>query len=53
MAFFEASGLGLDYFDGLALEIDALTLEDVNSYVKETLAPEKALEVVVGKQPVE
>lgn len=53
LAFFEGSGLGLDYFDGLVLEIDALTLEDVNSYIKETLAPEKALEVIVGERPAE
>jgi len=51
LAFFEASGLGLDYFDGVVLEIEALSLEEVNSYIKETLAPEKALEVVVGPKP--
>jgi predicted Zn-dependent peptidase len=51
LAFFEASGLGLEYFDALFSEIDALTLEEVNSYIKQILAPEKALEVVVGPKP--
>jgi len=51
LAFFEACGLGLEYFDSLFSEIDALTLDEVNSYIKEILAPEKALEVVVGPKP--
>jgi predicted Zn-dependent peptidase len=51
LAFFEASGLGLEYFDALFSEIDVLTLEEVNSYIKQILAPEKALEVVVGPKP--
>jgi predicted Zn-dependent peptidase len=33
------------------LEIDALTLQEVNSCIREILAPEKALEVVVGPKP--
>lgn len=51
LAFFEACGLGLEYFDVLFSEIDGLTLEEVNSYIKEILAPEKGLEVVVGPKP--
>ena len=51
LAFFEACGLGLEYFASLFSEIDALTLTEVNSYIKEILAPEKALEVVVGPKP--
>jgi predicted Zn-dependent peptidase len=51
LAFFEASGLGLEYFDALFSEIDVLTLEEVNSSIKQILAPEKALEVVVGPKP--
>jgi predicted Zn-dependent peptidase len=53
LAFFEASGLGLDFFDALFSEIDALTLEEVTSYIQEILAPEKALEVIVGKRSAE
>ena len=48
LAFFEASGLGPEFFGALFSEIDALTLDEVNSYIREILAPEKALEVVIG-----
>ena len=51
LAFFETSGLGLEFFGDLSLEIDALTLQEVNSCIREILAPEKALEVVVGPKP--
>lgn len=51
LAFFEASGLGLDFFVGLAKEIDALSLDEVNSYIREILAPEKELEIIVGPKP--
>jgi len=48
LAFFEASGLGLEYFNILPSEIDALTLDEVNSFVQEFLAPERGVEVQVG-----
>jgi len=51
VAFFEAAGLGLEFFGDLFLEIDALTLDEVNTAIKETLAPEKALEVIIGPKP--
>jgi predicted Zn-dependent peptidase len=51
LAFFEASGLGLEFSGSLFSEIDALTLEEVNSCIREILASEKALEVVIGPRP--
>ena len=51
LAFFEASGLGFEFFGSLFSEIDALTLDEVNSYIREILAAEKALEVVIGPGP--
>jgi len=51
LAFFEASGLGFEFFGSLFSEIDALTLDEVNSYIREILAAEKALEVVIGPAP--
>jgi zinc protease len=48
LAFFEASGLGLEFSGSFFSEIDALTLDDVHSCIRETLAPEKALEVIIG-----
>jgi len=48
LASFEALGLGFDYFNGLLNEIGAITLEEMNVFIKTVLAPEKAFEVVVG-----
>jgi predicted Zn-dependent peptidase len=48
LAFLEAEGLGLEFFDGLFAEIDAVTLDEINAAIKEILAPGKALEVIVG-----
>ena len=51
LAFFEDAGLGAEFFDALFSEVDALSLDEVNSVVREMLAPEKALEVIVGPNP--
>jgi predicted Zn-dependent peptidase len=48
LGYFEALGLGFDYFNGLLKEIDSITLEEMNAFIKSVLAPEKAFEVVVG-----
>jgi predicted Zn-dependent peptidase len=48
LAFFEVSGLGLEYIADLFSEIDALTLEEVNSFIRDILRPETMVEVVVG-----
>ncbi|HUU38212.1 MAG TPA: pitrilysin family protein [Candidatus Desulfaltia sp.] len=53
LAYFESVGLGLSYFSGLSSEIGALTLDQVNAFIRSTLAPEKALEVVIGSKPGE
>jgi zinc protease len=50
-AFFEASGLGLEFSSALLLEIDALTLDEVNSFIRKTLEPGTALEVAIGPGP--
>ncbi|MDH4272472.1 MAG: insulinase family protein, partial [Candidatus Aminicenantes bacterium] len=52
LAYFESVGLGLSYFSGLSAEIEALTLDEVNSYIRSILAPEKAFEVVIGSESV-
>ncbi|MGB7296046.1 MAG: pitrilysin family protein [Candidatus Aminicenantales bacterium] len=52
LAFFESAGLGFDYFRAFPSEIEALTLEGVNTSIKHILAPEKAVEVVIGPIPV-
>jgi predicted Zn-dependent peptidase len=48
LAFFEASGLGPEYIDGLLPEMEALTLEEVNSFIRDTLRPEKTVEIIIG-----
>jgi zinc protease len=47
-AFFEASGLGLESCGSLFSEIDALNLDEVNSFIRDILEPERALEVAIG-----
>lgn len=51
LVFFESVGLGFDFYEGLFSEIDALGLDEVNSSIREILAPEKTLEVVIGPRP--
>ncbi len=50
LAFFEAAGLGLDYYDGFASEVESLTLDEVNTFLRSLLDPERAVEVVVGSE---
>lgn len=47
-AFFEAVGFGYEFFNKYFQEIDAVSLEEMNSYLKTILNPEKAVEIVVG-----
>jgi len=52
LAYFESVGLGHGYFSELSSEIESLTLDEVNSYIRSILAPEKAFEVVIGSESV-
>lgn len=45
---FEGTGLGYDFFMKFPKEIEAVTLADLNTHIKNILAPEKASLVVVG-----
>jgi zinc protease len=45
---FEALGLGYEFLSGFFLEINAISLDEINAYIKETLNPEKGVEVVIG-----
>jgi len=45
---FEALGLGYEFLHGFFLEIDAISLDEINTYIKEILNPEKGVEVVIG-----
>lgn len=48
LAAFEALGLGYEYLNDFFEEINAITLEEMNGYIKDVLNPEKATEVIVG-----
>ncbi len=51
LAFFESVGLGFDYFAVFPSTVAALSLEEVNAYVRRILAPEGAVEVTIGLKP--
>ena len=48
LVFFEALGLGHEFLHGFFLEIDAISLDEINAYIKDILNPEKGVEVVIG-----
>jgi predicted Zn-dependent peptidase len=48
LASYEALGLGYEFLSGFFLEIDAIGLDEMNTYINDVLHPEKALEVVIG-----
>ncbi len=45
---FEALGLGYEFLNKFFLEIDAISLDEINAYIKDILNPEKVVEAVVG-----
>jgi len=48
LGLFEVLGLGYGHLEGIFEAIDAVTLEDMNAYIRAALAPEKALKVTIG-----
>lgn len=52
LAFWEGMGLGADFFERLPAEIEAVTLAEVNDYIRAVLDPDKAHLVVVGPDDV-
>lgn len=48
LSYFEALGLGLEFFNVFLSEIDAVIIEEINAYIKDILNPEKRIEVIVG-----
>ena len=49
-AIMEAVGLGYEFLNDLFKDINAVTLEEMNAYIKDTLNPEKGVQVVVGPE---
>jgi zinc protease len=52
LAFWEGMGLGLDFFERLPAEIDALTPLDVNAFIRAVLDPHKSHLVIVGPEDI-
>lgn len=48
LAAFEGLGLGYEFLNNFFKEINAITLEEINAYLKDVLDPEKGMEVIVG-----
>ena len=48
LASFQALGLGSDFFEAFAAEVDAVTLDEINAHARNTLDPAKAHWVLVG-----
>ncbi|MFW6159600.1 MAG: M16 family metallopeptidase [Acidobacteriota bacterium] len=48
LAFFEAFGLGANFIQQIFEELDKVTVEEMNNFIKEILPPHKRLEIEVG-----
>ena len=53
LAYFEALGVGFDYSEAFFSQLDQVTLEDLNTYLKKVLNPGQLLEVVIGRGSTE
>jgi zinc protease len=45
---FEMLGLGADFFEAFAAELDAVRLDELNAYIKETFRPDRASWIRIG-----
>lgn len=50
MAYFEAMNLGYDFVNRYFEEINATTLEEMNSFIRAVLDPEKAVRITIGPE---
>ena len=50
LSYFEAMGVGIDFFTGFFSQMDQVTLEDFNAFLKKVLNPAQLLEVVIGPE---
>jgi predicted Zn-dependent peptidase len=49
-AFFEVLGLGSEFGSQLFSELDSINLQEINSYIKDILNLDKAVQIVVGRK---
>jgi zinc protease len=50
LGMFETLGLGYDYFSALPAEIDTISLEEMNAFLRNILGAQKSVEVMVGRE---
>ncbi len=50
LGMFEVLGLGYDYFGDLSTEIEAVSPEEMNTFLKNILGVEKSFEVIIGRE---
>ncbi|MBN1270687.1 MAG: insulinase family protein [Candidatus Aminicenantes bacterium] len=48
LAEFEALGLGFNFLEKLLSEIEAVTVDEMNTYLKQILDPEKGIKITIG-----
>lgn len=52
LVYFEAIGLGYDFFEKLSDNVNAVTIGKFNSYVKKIFNPENIIEVIIGPEEI-
>ncbi|MFQ6070546.1 MAG: M16 family metallopeptidase [Candidatus Aminicenantales bacterium] len=50
LAYFETVGLGYDFLIIFFSELEKLSYEEINSFIKQTLDPKKSVEVIIGPE---
>jgi zinc protease len=50
LGMFEILGLGYDYFGDLSAEIEAVSPEEMNTFLKNILGAEKSFEMIIGRE---
>jgi zinc protease len=48
LAYFEALGVGFDFLETFFSQVDQVTLEEFNRYIKDVLHPDRLIEVIIG-----
>ena len=52
LAEFEALGLGYNFINTIFQEIDDTSLEEMNTFIKDVLNPDKSVEVIIGPKDI-
>jgi len=50
LGFFESIGMGFTFLEDFFFHVDRITIEDLNSYVKEVLKPDRLVKIIIGPE---